>query len=56
MDVRRMMIGWATIFVCMLNSGMPGLNSLLREWEIAARNGVEISLFGNLRLHFVLLG
>jgi hypothetical protein len=33
----------------MFKSGVTGLNRLLREWDVAARDGVEVGL--DLRLH-----
>lgn len=48
-----MVIGRATVEICMLKSCMTCLNSLLREGEIAARDDVEIGL-AVLCLHDVL--
>jgi hypothetical protein len=42
LDVRRMMIVRTTMLVSVLNGGVASLNSLLREWEIAAGDCVEI--------------
>lgn len=53
MDVRGMVIGGATILVGMFNGGVGSLNGLLREWDIAARNGIQVS-FEVLQLHGVL--
>lgn len=52
-DVRGVTIGGATIKICMFKSGMAGLNCLLREWEIATRNCVEVR-FSDLQLHGML--
>lgn len=36
------MIHWPTVSISVFNSGVAGLNSLLREWDIAATDGVQI--------------
>jgi hypothetical protein len=38
-------VGRATVLISMFKRGMTGLNSLLREWEIAARDAVEIVIY-----------
>jgi hypothetical protein len=53
MDVRRMMVSRATKSVCVFDGGMASLNSLLREWDVSARDGVQVG-FGNLQ-HFCFL-
>lgn len=53
MNVRRVVIHWSAIRIGVFNSGVAGLNSLLREWEVSARDGVHIVLWsfvGNLEL------
>lgn len=52
-DVRGMVVGRATVEIGVFKGGVTGLNGLLREREIAAGDGVEIGLAGNL-LHDVL--
>lgn len=49
-DVGRVVVGRATEGVSVLNGCVSGLNSLLREWEIAARDRVQVGLVGNLQL------
>lgn len=52
-NVRRVVIHWSAIRVGVFNSGVAGLNSLLREWEVSTRDGVEIcfrGFVGNLEL------
>jgi len=51
-NVRRVVIHWSAIRVGVFNGSVAGLNSLLREWEVSARDGVEVRLlrFGNLEL------
>jgi len=53
-QVRGVMVRRAAILVGVFNGGVASLNSLLREWDIAARDGVQVGLGGNLRLHDVL--
>jgi hypothetical protein len=43
-DVARMVVGRATELIGVFNSGVAGLNSLLREWEIAAGDRVQVRL------------
>ena len=52
-DVRGVVVGRATVEVSVFNGRMASLNRLLREWEIAARDGVQVVL-ADLRLHDVL--
>lgn len=47
-DVGGVTIGRTTEGVSMFKGSVASLNCLLREWEIAARDGVEVSV--NLRL------
>lgn len=49
-DVGGMVVGRATELIGVLDGGVTGLNSLLRDGDIAARDGVEIG-FGDLGLH-----
>jgi hypothetical protein len=49
-----MVVGRATELIGVFNGGVAGLNSLLREWEIAARDRVQIRLVEVLGLHDVL--
>jgi hypothetical protein len=42
------MVVRATELERVFESGVAGLNSLVREWEIAAGDRVEIGLAGNL--------
>ena len=42
-NVRRVVVHWSAIRVSVFKSSMAGLNSLLREWEISTRDGVEVS-------------
>ena len=53
MNVGGVVIDRATIFECVFNGGVTGLNSLLRDGDITARDVIQIR-FGNLRLHFKL--
>lgn len=39
-DIAGVVVGGATVEVSVLERGVSGLNSLLREGEIAARDGV----------------
>lgn len=53
MDVGGMIVGRATVEIGVFNGGVTGLNSLLREWDVAARDGVQVrlgSVTGNLRI------
>ncbi len=52
-NVRRMKIFRSAIRVGMFNGCMAGLNCLLREWDVAAADGVEVRL---LRLENLKLG
>ena len=54
-NVRGMVVGRTTIGVGVLHGGMACLDSLLREWDIAARDCVEV-VFGGLGLHDKLTG
>lgn len=45
MNVRRVVIHWSAIRVSVFNSGMAGLNCLLREWDIATGDCVQVSLW-----------
>lgn len=47
-DVGGMVVGRATIQVRVLNGCVCSLHGLLREWEIAAGDGVQV-VFGNLQ-------
>jgi hypothetical protein len=52
-NVRRMKIFRSAVRISVFNSGVAGLNSLLREWEVSARECVKIMLWcfiGNLEL------
>lgn len=47
---RQVNVAWVTIdrpakLICVFNSGVTGLNSLLRKWEVFTRNGVEVRLW-----------
>lgn len=53
-DITGVVIGGATKLISVFNGGVAGLNRLLREREIAARDGVKVSL-EVLQLHFNLL-
>lgn len=50
-DVAWVMVGRATEGVSVFNGGMAGLNGLVREWDIAAGDAVQIRLAGNLGVH-----
>jgi hypothetical protein len=52
-DITGMVIGWATKLVGVFDGGVGSLNGLLREWDIAARDGVQVR-FEVLQLHFLL--
>ncbi len=43
-DVGRVMVGRATELISVFNGGVASLNSLLRDWDIAAGDGVEVGL------------
>jgi hypothetical protein len=43
-DVGRVMVGGATELIGVFNGGVASLNSLLRDWEISAADGVEVGL------------
>ena len=49
MDVAWMTVDRTTIGVSVFNGRMACLNSLLREWEVSTRDGVEVGFF-NLKL------
>lgn len=51
MDVRRMVVRRPTELIGVFDAGMSGLNSLLREWEVAARDAVQVVVIADLRLH-----
>lgn len=55
MNVAGVMVGRATELIGVFNGSVRRLNSLLREWEIAAGDRVQVVL-GNLGLHDVLSG
>ncbi len=44
MNVGRVMVRRSTIGVSMFKGSVASLNSLLREWEVAARDGVKVVL------------
>jgi hypothetical protein len=50
-----MLVDRTTVLVGVFNGGVAGLNCLLREGEIAARDGVQIAFvaFGDLRHDFL---
>lgn len=54
-DVRGMVVGGATELIGVFDGCVRSLNGLLREWEIAARDRVQVGL-GNLGLHDKLTG
>lgn len=43
-EIGGVVVGWATVCVGVLDSSMPGLDGLLREWEIAAGDCVQVRL------------
>lgn len=49
-DVGRVVVGRATELIGVFNGSMCRLNSLLREWDVAARDRVQVVL-GNLGVH-----
>ncbi len=51
MDIRGMVVGRATVQVSVLDRCVCSLHGLLREWDIAARDGIQIRLAGVLGLH-----
>jgi hypothetical protein len=51
MDQRGVVVGRATELESVLNGGMASLNSLVREWEIAAGDRVQERLGMDLGLH-----
>jgi hypothetical protein len=55
-DQRRVVVVRATELKCIFESGMAGLNSLVREGEISAGDGVEIGLAGNLQHDNLVVG
>ena len=44
------MVGGATVEIRVLDGCVGSLHGLLREWDVAARDGVQVRLGGNLRL------
>ena len=50
-DITGMVIGWATKLIGVFNGCVGSLHGLLREWDVAARDGVKVSL-NLLLLHF----
>lgn len=50
-DVRGVMVSGATELIGVFDGCMSSLHGLLREWDVAARDGVKVSL-EVLRLHF----
>lgn len=54
-DEGGMMVGRATELIGVFNGGVAGLNSLLREWDVAARDGVQVRLLDLLLGHDVFL-
>jgi len=52
-NVGGVMVGRTAVKVSVFKGGVAGLHSLLREWDVAARDGVQIGLgvFADLRLH-----
>lgn len=54
-DVGRMVVNRTTILVGVFKGGMAGLDGLLRERDIPARNGIQVS-FGRDLQHGVLRG
>jgi hypothetical protein len=55
-DVGGMVVGRATVQVSVLDGCVGSLHGLLREWDVSARDGVEVRLVGDLGLHDVLTG
>jgi hypothetical protein len=51
MNVAWVVVGRATVLIGVFDSRMCSLNSLLREWEIAARDRVQVVLGKVLGLH-----
>jgi len=49
-DVGRVVVGRATVLVGVLNGSVGCLHCLLRDGDIAARDGVQVRLGGNLRV------
>ena len=47
-NVRRMVVTGTTIFVGIFNGRMACLNSLLREWDIAAGDRVQVRFLADL--------
>lgn len=56
MDVGRVEVGRAAKLVGVLDGSMRCLNGLLREWDVAARDGVEVVLGEVLGFHDGLTG
>lgn len=54
-DVGGVMVGRATVLIGVFNSGVTGLNGLLRDGDIATRDGVQVGFAGR-DLHFDLTG
>lgn len=55
-DVGGMVVGRATVLIGVLDGGVAGLNSLLRDGEIAARDGVQVVLGSDLQHDGSLVG
>ena len=53
-DQRWVMVRWTTMTVSVFDCGMPCLNSLLRDWDITACDGIDVIL-AVLRFHHFLL-
>jgi hypothetical protein len=50
-NVAWMTVDWSSVCVSVFNSGVAGLNRLLREWDVSTRDGVKVRLlFCNLKL------
>lgn len=46
-----MVVGRTTVGVSVFKGSVASLNGLLREWEVAARDGVEVVMITDLGLH-----
>jgi hypothetical protein len=44
MDVGRVEVRWTTVLIGMFNSCVGSLNGLLREWNVAAGDGIKVVL------------
>lgn len=53
-NVRRVVIGRSAVLVGVFNRRVSSLDSLLREWEVAAGDGVEVVLLSDSRFHGIL--